>query len=1150
MSMLHYRVDDFISMVLSCSQTTTLAALLDMLEVENCDARTDLLRVGAKHLLYGDVSREPLRDKRSLMPEAYRIVVLNEEQYPVGLLYATGLMTHLLPFVFNKPSLESTRYLQQQVLSLDNSLLQPIQTVSATESIEKFNQVLNSPGNPSNVADWAVVDANKKYLGLLDSARLLKYLTKSSVSTNNTSDDLRNMNENTIRNSKQVSKPNDARQRKKSNRVTRLSANNVSQGSISPGHPEQKPLQYQPLVQLLERLPWPLMLQTSNGEVVAQNPAWWQQLGTLKDPEGVREEVEAILSPKAFTKKRSPVRVNAISSEIAENSPFISSSRSSRNLGLGIEEDTTESSLGQRCFFNDELGTCTCVVEVQTGQERIWQFAKIPLDSPERKVANDLWLMLATDVTDVQQLSKELAAKNADLIQLNRLKDEFLACISHELKTPLTAVLGLSRLLVDQQLGELNERQARYAGLIHQSGRHLMSVVNDILDLTRMETGQMELSAGLVKIQSVCDRAIVDAKAVYIQNNKAATTNQNHQFILTIEPGLDEFVADELRLRQMLVHLLSNAFKFTEGEGKIGLRVSRWEGWVAFTVWDTGIGIAEHQQHLIFQKFQQLENPLTRQFEGTGLGLVLTRALARLHGGDVSFLSREGKGSQFTLLLPPNPPKSAFSENLSHPHTNRRELGSGMFPQAKYGISQTSQSQTNQSGRIEEEVTTSDTTSHHTPNSSQRLILVVEAVGRYIEEITEQLTGLGYRVAIARSGCEAIEKARRLQPKAIFLNPVLPLLSGWDVLTLLKSEEATRRIPAIVTATGAEKEQAFANRADGFLRLPVQHQMLAPLLDSLCIKPEEKKRKQENAEVIVNTPLRILRLVDPNIENDTEPSLPDHRVIEVDDLEQAELLSRVWQFDVVLLDAEIGQAKSYLERLSKHPRLSVLPIVTCSLDVSQAASQMSGLSVFPCLRTQGTEHKSEALLSVLQIAAGICCPPSALIVDLMMLPDLPEAKNNQLRNCRGEKSRDEKNIDQKIEEQFLHCLETPNVSRGSEWFQALIQYLQTGGLKASMARSWAEMLQQIRHHSVDLLLICLDDSTPKKEVMEVLKALEKLPFHLPPVLILDQRLNKIEPNEKTSEKVIVSPILGAKVLPRSISMENLLDEIHLALKGF
>jgi signal transduction histidine kinase len=135
----------------------------------------------------------------------------------------------------------------------------------------------------------------------------------------------------------------------------------------------------------------------------------------------------------------------------------------------------------------------------------------------------------------------------------------------------------------------------------------------------------------------VCDRALSETKAIHAQSSKAtaASRSQNArssapQFCLSIEPGLDQMVADELRLRQMLIHLLSNAFKFTEISGEIGLRVSRWEGWIAFTVWDTGIGIPEHQQHLIFQKFQQLENPLTRQFEGTGLGLVLTRALARL----------------------------------------------------------------------------------------------------------------------------------------------------------------------------------------------------------------------------------------------------------------------------------------------------------------------------------------------------------------------------------------------------------------------------------------------------------------------------------------------------------------------------------------
>ncbi|PAX51868.1 hybrid sensor histidine kinase/response regulator, partial [Brunnivagina elsteri CCALA 953] len=475
--MLHYRVNDFISMVLSCSQTTTLAALLDMFEVESCDARTEPNSDRVKQPLYSDVPRQANCD---------RIVVLNEKEYPVGLLDLAGLMSKLLGFVSHKSGSESTNYLQQPILSLDNSLLQPIQTISATKSIEEFNQVLNSPGNPSNAADWVVIDANRKYLGVLDSARLLKHLTKSSVSTNNTSDDLQNMNKNTIGNSNQASKPSDARQRKKGNRVTRLSTNDVPQDSIPQSHSEQKREQYQPLVQLLERLPWALTLQTNNGEVVTRNPAWWKQLGMLKDPEGVRREVEAILSPKAFSEKRSlfgslgtsPVGVSTISSEMEKNLPFLSIPGSSTNFGSGMEEDTTESNLGGSCFFNDELGTCTCVVEFQTGQERVWQFAKIPLDSTEWQVIHDLWLILATDVTDVQLLSKELAAKNADLIQLNRLKDEFLACISHELKTPLTAVLGLSRLLVDQQLGELNERQARYAGLTSRK------ILNGVLTIT------------------------------------------------------------------------------------------------------------------------------------------------------------------------------------------------------------------------------------------------------------------------------------------------------------------------------------------------------------------------------------------------------------------------------------------------------------------------------------------------------------------------------------------------------------------------------------------------------------------------------------------------------------------------------------------
>jgi len=1125
MSMLQYPLSDFLATVPICPQTSTLAVVLEIFEKEQCD----------------------------------RLVVVNQQQCPIGLLYSARLIQKLLLVDDSDTFLN----LQQSLSTWGEALIDPIQTIPASKHVEQLSWWLHYQQTQKHQnLDWALIDADGKFLGLVDSLRLLQLLAKEKVAG-----------------SLSLSS---AAQSSSSGTPQEPEAS-VTTGLRSRVQNERKSLLHKPLVQLLEKLPWPLMLQTGTGEVVAQNPAWWQQLGVLKDPEGVKQQVEAILAPTQVqkpefaTQKAVKVHPNGRGNDdngedqatpnkchLEENAlllkgeaipqPDLSAlsqlaSPFTNNLQ---EQQTFIDAPFSRCFLDSQVGTCTCVVEVQNGQERVWQFAKIPLDSPELKVmsadlevplSSDLWLVLATDVTEQQQLCKELAAKNADLIQLNRLKDEFLACISHELKTPLTAVLGLSRLLVDQQLGELNERQARYAGLIHQSGRHLMSVVNDILDLTRMETGQMDLTLTPVTIRAVCDRALSEATAIHTQTTKATTTAKPEnarssapQFTLSIELGLDQIVADELRLRQMLVHLLSNAFKFTELAGEIGLRVSRWEGWIAFTVWDTGIGIPEHQQHLIFQKFQQLENPLTRQFEGTGLGLVLTRALARLHGGDVSFLSREGKGSQFTLLLPPSPPKTGFSEPEVGTSEDRKTLHK-----------ETRVIPTTARQRV-------STPSPHHPTSSQRLVLVVEAVARYIEDLTEQLKGLGYRVVIARSGTEAVEKARRLQPIAIFLNPLLPLLSGWDVLTLLKSDTATRHISVIVTATAAEKEQAFANRADGFLSLPVEHQVLAPILEKLCTTPEVPQLGLNSNQIIpAQTPLRIMRLVNPELESvNPHPSLREHRVIEVDDLDQAELLARVWQFDVVLLDVEGSVAQTYLQQLIRHPRLAALPLVTCDVATTLAASQMPGLSVFPCLTPIGKDNssrtgKTDPLLSVLQIASGICCPANILVVDLTKLRDLPQERRKQVKGSRAAKN----------------CsISSETAERGTEWFQALIQYLQTAGFKAAMARCWAEVLQQIRHQSVDLLLICLGESAIHKEMLKALKALKDVPCELPPILVLNQRLNRTEvisqpqvaheqiEKQRKNGLESIETVVGAiatQILPRSISMEDLLNQINQAL---
>ncbi|MEA5565833.1 ATP-binding protein [Anabaena sp. UHCC 0399] len=1086
MSMLQYPLYEFLATGYSCSETTSLAVVLEIFEQKQCD----------------------------------RLIIVDQQHCPIGVLTSARLTQQFLLTTGDGQLVN----LQQPLSSLGQGIIEPIQILPATHCLEQLSLLWHSS---QNNLEWVLVDVDGKFLGLFNSVRLLTLLAKEQVATPYS----------TVSPSEPIHQDTSLISDGRIRRSSRLKQRQ-SQG-------------YKPLVQLLERLPWPLMLQTSTGQVLARNQAWWQQLGSLKDPEGIRQQVEAILAatrikqPEYANPKTQKVYARGDGNELDNNYTLpITDLPPLRTYNPQVPPQDSKTS-GGRCFLDSQMGICTCIVEVQSGQERVWQFTKIPLDNPDLKLPisqseailyNDsLWLVSATDVTEQQQLCKELAAKNADLIQLNRLKDEFLACISHELKTPLTAVLGLSRLLVDQQLGELNERQARYAGLIHQSGRHLMSVVNDILDLTRMETGQMDLTLVPVNIQSICDRALSEAKAVHNQTNKTPSKAQKStprssavKFTMSIESGLEQITADELRLRQMLVHLLSNAFKFTEISGEIGLRVSRWEGWIAFTIWDTGIGIPEHQQHLIFQKFQQLENPLTRQFEGTGLGLVLTRALARLHGGDVSFLSQEGQGSQFTLLLPPSPPTTGFAES-------DRETA-----------------EVNDSESIDtlERV---NHTSQHPLISSQRLVLVVEAVARYIQDLTDQLKTNGYRVVIARSGTEAVEKARRLQPQAIFLNPLLPLLSGWDVLTLLKSDPAARHIPVIVTATGAEKEQAFANRADGFLNLPVEAQSLTPLLDQLCETPKDQQPSLNNSEEIEpNNPLKILRLVNPESESiNPHPSLQEHRVIEVDDLDQAELLARVWQFDVILLDVDSSLAKTYLQQLAQHPRLAALPLVTCDVVTTLTASQIPGLSVFPCLTPLNPDdsdgHHKHPLLSVLQIASSVGYPPNILVVDVTMLQDLPQTRRKQVKGYGKAKNSP---LNQKTAE------------RGTEWFQALIQYLQTAGLKATIARCWAEVLQQMRHQSVDLLLICLEVSAIHPDVLKALKTLQDLPLKLPPILVIDQRLNPIAGNSRTratqskngqrtkTEPESIETVLNAiatQIVPRSISMEELLSQINQTL---
>ena len=261
-----------------------------------------------------------------------------------------------------------------------------------------------------------------------------------------------------------------------------------------------------------------------------------------------------------------------------------------------------------------------------------------------RVIAEGVWMWRFRDLTRQSQMAAEWAAENTLLERSSRYKSEFLANMSHELRTPLTSILGFSSILKQQIFGALNPKQETYMHQIHRSGQHLLALINDMLDLSKIEAGQMSLEKMQLMVRLICQESIdlVQAQA----------SAREIVIKLTIVAPVEFLYADELRVRQMLLNLLSNAIKFSPHSGEINVNVTQGSGIVNIAVRDEGEGIPIEKQGLIFRPFQQVDPVRDRRQQGTGLGLALTQHLAELHQGTVTFESAPGVGSCFVLRLP------------------------------------------------------------------------------------------------------------------------------------------------------------------------------------------------------------------------------------------------------------------------------------------------------------------------------------------------------------------------------------------------------------------------------------------------------------------------------------------------------------------
>jgi diguanylate cyclase (GGDEF)-like protein/PAS domain S-box-containing protein len=452
-------------------------------------------------------------------------------------------------------------------------------------------------------------------------------------------------------------------------------------------------------------------------------------------------------------------------------------------------------------------------IELSAGKERRRFLLNAEVITTRDEKSSQISIFLLKDVTEIERLREELAEKESELQTLKdelsakviertsvidnltkelkktkEVKNRFIANMSHELRTPLNSIIGFSDILLEETFGSLTEQQKRYIYNIKTSGKHLLEIVNNILDFAKLEAGKYDLQYEEFYLEELLQeivstiRPLADKKSIDI--------------LVSIHPDIEELVADRFKLKQILYNLLSNAIKFTGEKGKVSITVEPGDPdsqEVVFSVKDTGVGIPPDEIDRIFEEFEQIDSSLVRTTGGTGLGLALTKKLVEIHGGKITVESTLGKGSTFRFTIAQGTTKEEKETEKIEP--------------------------------IELEPTWT--------KKDAPLILVVEDDPSASELLTVHLSREGYRVAHAYNGEEAIEKAISMKPFAIILDIMLPKKDGWEVLQELKTDPVTSDIPVIIHSIVNNRELAFALGATDYILKPLDGETLLQKLKTL-----------------------------------------------------------------------------------------------------------------------------------------------------------------------------------------------------------------------------------------------------------------------------------------------------------------------------
>lgn len=592
----------------------------------------------------------------------------------------------------------------------------------------------------------------------------------------------------------------------------------------------------------------------------------------------------------------------------------ISSAQNHKRLQELLEE--TQSQTEELQAQHRELENINSELEVQTEKLQASE-EELKVQQEELRQANQELEERSRLLEDRNQLiterNIEIQVKAEQLEQSARYKSEFLANMSHELRTPLNSILLLSRLMSENGEKNLTTDQVEYARVIEISGKALLTLIDEILDLSKIESGKMELEYAQVPIEEI----VGDMKSLFIP----IANDKRLEFRVNIAADVPEYIeTDKLRLEQIIRNLLSNALKFT-AEGYVSLSFMRDENRqciLCIAVKDTGIGVPKEKQQLIFEAFQQADGSTQRKYGGTGLGLSISRELVKLLDGEIRIHSEVGQGSEFTIYIPlkrsvipqhkidVDPTLSPVERIIQEAQEDSQkfDLALGASIREKY-----------LSSRIPEAI--ADDRNAITPGD--KIILIIEDDTSFAKALLDYTRKLGYRGIVSVRGDEGLALAKRYLPLGILLDIQLPVKSGWEVMEELKSDSATRHIPVHTMSSHEVKRESLLKGAVDFIEKPVAFEKVQEIF-------------QKIEYVLTHHPKKVL-IVEENPKHakalayflktfDVKLEVSDNVDFAIAALKQNDV-------HCVVLDMGIPDQRSYdtLEEVKKTPGLENLPVI-------------------------------------------------------------------------------------------------------------------------------------------------------------------------------------------------------------------------------